>query len=194
LISATVIHVSEKLKILKNPAPESEPTPVGFWSEALTNKRHSRTRSVRLMFRITGIIIQYISHSTLENFSIRPYVGGIVHLNGAIVMPIYEYECSQCAHRIEVLQKISDAPLQDCPECNQPSLRKLVSAASFRLKGTGWYETDFKNKDKPKTATKEKQDHDKDSKNKDTSVSESPPKESKSEESKPKESKKPDTA
>nr|VFJ88230.1 MAG: putative regulatory protein, FmdB family [Candidatus Kentron sp. H]VFJ90246.1 MAG: putative regulatory protein, FmdB family [Candidatus Kentron sp. H]VFJ96603.1 MAG: putative regulatory protein, FmdB family [Candidatus Kentron sp. H] len=70
-------------------------------------------------------------------------------------MPIYEYECSRCAHRIEILQKISDAPLEDCPACGKPSLRKLVSAASFRLKGTGWYETDFKNKDKPKPAEKQ---------------------------------------
>nr|VFK00877.1 MAG: putative regulatory protein, FmdB family [Candidatus Kentron sp. LFY] len=56
---------------------------------------------------------------------------------------------------MEALQKISDAPLRDCPACNSPSLQKLVSAASFRLKGTGWYETDFKNKDKPKSETKE---------------------------------------
>nr|VFJ51077.1 MAG: putative regulatory protein, FmdB family [Candidatus Kentron sp. FM]VFJ55561.1 MAG: putative regulatory protein, FmdB family [Candidatus Kentron sp. FM]VFK08976.1 MAG: putative regulatory protein, FmdB family [Candidatus Kentron sp. FM] len=70
-------------------------------------------------------------------------------------MPIYEYECSQCAHRIEVLQKISEAPLQDCPACKKPSLRRLVSAASFRLKGTGWYETDFKNKGQSKPAGKQ---------------------------------------
>nr|VFJ44128.1 MAG: putative regulatory protein, FmdB family [Candidatus Kentron sp. DK]VFJ50817.1 MAG: putative regulatory protein, FmdB family [Candidatus Kentron sp. DK] len=70
-------------------------------------------------------------------------------------MPIYEYECSQCAHRIEVLQKISEPPLEDCPACGKSSLRKLVSAASFRLKGTGWYETDFKDKGKPKPAQKQ---------------------------------------
>ncbi len=60
-------------------------------------------------------------------------------------MPIYEYECSACGHRLEVLQKISDAPLTQCPECGAETLRKAVTAAGFRLKGTGWYETDFKN-------------------------------------------------
>ena len=59
-------------------------------------------------------------------------------------MPIYEYQCSLCGKRTEALQKISDEPLKDCPVCLAPSLKKLVSAASFRLKGGGWYETDFK--------------------------------------------------
>lgn len=59
-------------------------------------------------------------------------------------MPIYEYQCQSCQHELEALQKVSDAPLVDCPECGQPSLRKKVSAAAFRLKGGGWYETDFK--------------------------------------------------
>lgn len=59
-------------------------------------------------------------------------------------MPIYEYECRACGHRLETLQKISDAPLKTCPHCGKPGLRKLVSAAQFRLKGNGWYETDFK--------------------------------------------------
>lgn len=59
-------------------------------------------------------------------------------------MPIYEYECKNCGHRMEKLQKISDAPLKTCPSCDQDALSKLVSAAGFRLKGGGWYETDFK--------------------------------------------------
>ena len=59
-------------------------------------------------------------------------------------MPIYEYQCEACGHRMEKLQKISDDPLRDCPSCGQPKLTKLVSAAAFRLKGGGWYETDFK--------------------------------------------------
>lgn len=59
-------------------------------------------------------------------------------------MPFYEYRCENCGHEMEVLQKISDAPLVDCPQCSQPALKKLVSAAAFRLKGSGWYETDFK--------------------------------------------------
>ena len=59
-------------------------------------------------------------------------------------MPIYEYRCAECGHEMEKLQKISDAPLTDCPACGKPALQKLVSAAGFRLKGSGWYETDFK--------------------------------------------------
>ena len=64
-------------------------------------------------------------------------------------MPIYEYRCDQCGHQFEVLQKISDAPVKNCPKCNSNNPRSLVSAAAFKLKGTGWYETDFKTK-KPK--------------------------------------------
>lgn len=59
-------------------------------------------------------------------------------------MPIYEYQCTNCGATLEALQKMSDAPRLDCPECQKPALKKLVSAASFRLKGGGWYETDFK--------------------------------------------------
>ena len=53
-------------------------------------------------------------------------------------MPIYEYECAGCGHKLEAIQKMSDAPLTDCPECEKPQLKKLVSAAGFRLKGGGW--------------------------------------------------------
>lgn len=59
-------------------------------------------------------------------------------------MPIYEYRCEDCGHELEALQKVSDAPLTDCPACGRPALKKLISAAGFRLKGSGWYETDFK--------------------------------------------------
>ncbi len=59
-------------------------------------------------------------------------------------MPIYEYRCRDCGHTLDALQKLSDAPLKECPECDQPSLKRLMSAPSFRLKGGGWYETDFK--------------------------------------------------
>ena len=65
-------------------------------------------------------------------------------------MPIYEYQCKSCDHELEALQKISEGRLVYCPECGEATLRKLVSAAAFRLKGTGWYETDFKNQDKSK--------------------------------------------
>jgi putative FmdB family regulatory protein len=59
-------------------------------------------------------------------------------------MPIYEYRCSSCGHEKEVLQKMSDAPLAECPACGKSSFRKLISAAGFQLKGSGWYATDFK--------------------------------------------------
>ena len=59
-------------------------------------------------------------------------------------MPIYEYECKDCGHRFEALQKISDRPLTECPACGRGEVSKLISAAAFRLKGGGWYETDFK--------------------------------------------------
>jgi putative FmdB family regulatory protein len=59
-------------------------------------------------------------------------------------MPIYEYACSSCEHRFDALQKISDVALVHCPQCDEPALRKLLSAPKFRLKGQGWYETDFK--------------------------------------------------
>ena len=69
-------------------------------------------------------------------------------------MPIYEYACVSCDHHLETLQKMSEDPLVFCPECGEESLRKKVSAAAFVLKGSGWYETDFKNsgKEKPKEA------------------------------------------
>ncbi len=59
-------------------------------------------------------------------------------------MPLYEYQCKACEHELEALQKISAEPLKDCPECKKPELMKRISAAGFRLKGNGWYETDFK--------------------------------------------------
>jgi len=61
-------------------------------------------------------------------------------------MPIYEYVCSECGHALEALQKISEAPLQDCPACKKSTLKKKISAPGFRLSGSGWYETDFKSK------------------------------------------------
>ncbi len=73
-------------------------------------------------------------------------------------MPIYEYQCSACHHAFDVLQKMSDDAIKQCPECSKDTAVKLVSAAGFQLKGTGWYETDFKNKGKPeaKASTAEK--------------------------------------
>jgi putative FmdB family regulatory protein len=59
-------------------------------------------------------------------------------------MPIYAYRCEECGHELEALQKITDAPLTECPACGAPALKKQITAAAFRLKGGGWYETDFK--------------------------------------------------
>ena len=67
-------------------------------------------------------------------------------------MPIYEYQCVDCQHIEEVIQKVSDAPLVECPACNKPGLKKNVTAAGFRLSGGGWYETDFKSGDKKNLA------------------------------------------
>lgn len=67
-------------------------------------------------------------------------------------MPIYEYQCESCKHVLEALQKLSDAPLVDCPACAKPALKKQISAAGFRLKGGGWYETDFKSGSKKNLA------------------------------------------
>ena len=72
-------------------------------------------------------------------------------------MPIYEYECEACGHRHEALQKINDPLLTNCPECDKPALKKLISAAGFRLSGSGWYETDFKSDNKKNLATSDSQ-------------------------------------
>jgi putative FmdB family regulatory protein len=78
-------------------------------------------------------------------------------------MPFYEYQCASCGHHLEAMQKVSDRPLKKCPNCGKSQLQKLMSAPVFRLKGGGWYETDFKsdqdNKrnlaDRPEDAPKE---------------------------------------
>jgi putative FmdB family regulatory protein len=75
-------------------------------------------------------------------------VAFLAHLR--TTMPFYEYECSNCKFYVEALQKISDAPLKQCPSCKKQTLKKLVSAPVFRLKGDGWYETDFKSEEEKK--------------------------------------------
>lgn len=67
-------------------------------------------------------------------------------------MPIYEYQCQLCGHEHEALQKLSDEPLTQCPDCQKSGLKKKISAAGFRLKGSGWYETDFKTGNKKNLA------------------------------------------
>lgn len=71
-------------------------------------------------------------------------------------MPIYEYQCQQCGHHHEALQKISDPQLRQCPECGRKALKRLVSAVRFRLAGSGWYETDFKSDKEAKRNLHEK--------------------------------------
>lgn len=79
-------------------------------------------------------------------------------------MPIYEYQCQDCGHQLEKLQKISDPALTECPNCNSQGLKKLVSAAGFQLKGSGWYVTDFRDKKKLETTAKQTSDNKTDTK------------------------------
>jgi putative FmdB family regulatory protein len=80
------------------------------------------------------------------NFSVQTVFSPGRQLPRRTSMPIYEYECSDCGHQLEVMRKISDEPLTGCPSCGREALRKMISKVAFRLKGTGWYETDFKDK------------------------------------------------
>ena len=78
-------------------------------------------------------------------------------------MPIYEYRCAACGHQMDALQKITEGPLKKCPECKKLKLQRLMSAPSFRLKGGGWYETDFKSDGEKKRNLVESSDAPKDS-------------------------------
>jgi putative FmdB family regulatory protein len=73
-----------------------------------------------------------------------PFSGALAHFKTPQNMPIYAYKCESCGHTKDVLQKMSDAPLSDCPQCNAPAFKKQVTAAGFQLKGSGWYATDFR--------------------------------------------------
>jgi putative FmdB family regulatory protein len=73
-------------------------------------------------------------------------------------MPIYEYQCTSCHHHFDLIQKINAEPAKQCPKCFNNSVIKLVSAAGFQLKGTGWYETDFKTKSKVNKETNDKKE------------------------------------
>ena len=91
-------------------------------------------------------VCQCGAHKTLEIFRIGRIFPRSFSSYELISMPIYEYECKDCGHQFETIRKISDGPPDACPSCGTNALQKLVSKAAFRLKGTGWYETDFKNK------------------------------------------------
>ncbi len=71
-------------------------------------------------------------------------------------MPIYEYQCGSCGHRLEALQGLNDSPLTDCPECGTGALAKLISVTGFQLKGTGWYRSDYAKK--PRQSEMESED------------------------------------
>jgi len=75
---------------------------------------------------------------------LTPFSGALAHFKTPQNMPIYAYKCESCGHTKDVLQKMSDAPLNDCPQCNAPAFKKQVTAAGFQLKGSGWYATDFR--------------------------------------------------
>ena len=104
-------------------------------------------------------------------------------------MPIYEYRCAKCGFQKEFLQRLSEAPLTRCPECGKKSLKKMVTAAGFQLKGTGWYATDFKNSGN-KSKSAEKGAAGKDTSAKDSGAGESAAKEAPAKDSKTKESSK----
>ncbi|WP_218813456.1 FmdB family zinc ribbon protein [Rickettsiella endosymbiont of Dermanyssus gallinae] len=70
-------------------------------------------------------------------------------------MPIYEYQCTACGHHFDTIQSFKDEALTNCPVCGEETLKKLISAPAFHLKGTGWYVTDFKNQAKPNTESQE---------------------------------------
>lgn len=95
-------------------------------------------------------------------------------------MPIYEYQCDECGHQLDALQGVNDEPLLECPECAKTSLKRLISAPNFRLKGQGWYETDFKKENRKNVAdNKDKKSDKKESSDDDKSPDQSKKKEKK---------------
>jgi putative FmdB family regulatory protein len=104
-------------------------------------------------------------------------------------MPIYEYRCGSCGHQQEYLLKVSDTPLTVCPQCGKPTYSKMVTAAGFQLKGSGWYVTDFRNKPSSKTGTQGESKTDAKSESKSESKPESKSESKPAGESKPGESK-----
>ena len=83
-------------------------------------------------------------------------------------MPVYEYFCSSCSQSVDLIHKLSDENIKQCPNCKSFEFQKMVSAPNFKLKGTGWYETDFKNPPKANTAKESTSNSTKDAKKKST--------------------------
>lgn len=106
--------------------------------------------------RETSIICGFF-HPPKLMFCLAVY--SIKHCMTESTMPIYQYKCTDCDHQLEALQKMSDPRLTDCPVCHKPSLRKQLTAAAFKLKGSGWYETDFKNSGAKPATTKSSEDN-----------------------------------
>ena len=102
-------------------------------------------------------------------------------------MPIYEYECKECGHQLDALQGINEPMLSECPACNTTSLKRLISAPNFRLKGEGWYETDFKTGNR-KNLVEGKDDKPKEDKTKEDKTKETPKNKEKVKDKTPKDS------
>ncbi|MCH2477487.1 MAG: zinc ribbon domain-containing protein [Gammaproteobacteria bacterium] len=102
-------------------------------------------------------------------------------------MPIYEYECKECGHQLDALQGINEPILSECPACNTTSLKRLISAPNFRLKGEGWYETDFKTGNR-KNLVEGKDDKPKEDKPKEDKTKETPKNKEKVKDKTPKDS------
>ncbi|MDC0188934.1 zinc ribbon domain-containing protein [Gammaproteobacteria bacterium] len=102
-------------------------------------------------------------------------------------MPIYEYECKECGHQLDALQGINEPILSECPACNTTSLKRLISAPNFRLKGEGWYETDFKTGNR-KNLVEGKDDKPKEDKTKEDKTKETPKNKEKVKDKTPKDS------
>jgi putative FmdB family regulatory protein len=115
----------------------------------LTNEHLLQPAAAARFKRITGPAARGELSDQLHRFPIIPYFAA-TFCGSTAPMPIYAYRCAACGHTKDVLRKLSDPPLADCPACGAPRFEKQVTAAGFQLKGSGWYVTDFRN---PQAAT-----------------------------------------
>ena len=133
----------------RDPAPAREPAGAGA-SCAATSGRATRVLVTasdgKLAFDAARRGRNGAGSEAQEGLHSRaiPYNRPLASRHADPTMPIYEYQCAKCGHHLEALQKISDKPLRECPECGKHTLKRLMSAPMFRLAGSGWYETDFK--------------------------------------------------